>query len=272
MTLEFSDEEQEQSTTANTHRDRVFVRTGFALFAVSVVAGIAWYSGARHTGLTEGSVSAATVLSDAGAQLRAAALQQAHQEIEKGSELAVGPKAKMHDGNLCADDEEEFGGLCYAQCSALTQGAKPYRQSAWTCCSEAVCSLRHGIRGILDCCKHDVGFCSGFSVSGAQEGHEACPHTPGACLADEELFMGVCYMKCGLLTGNLYPFRVAPDGCCRSKDIHCIFEDGAKDGFDGMLITDQSLEVGGGCGDGKPGTHCSPHPPAVELTEEIEKN
>ena len=30
----------------------------------------------------------------------------------------------------------------------------------------------------------------------------ACPHKPGACLKNEELFLGVCYKQCRLLKGT----------------------------------------------------------------------
>lgn len=45
--------------------------------------------------------------------------------------------------------------------------------------------------------------------------------TPGMkCRKNEELFLGVCYKNCTLLTGGMYPIRFAPNGCC--KDYPCM--------------------------------------------------
>mmetsp|Transcript_42615 Transcript_42615/g.127365 ORF Transcript_42615/g.127365 Transcript_42615/m.127365 type:complete len:303 (+) Transcript_42615:89-997(+) len=41
--------------------------------------------------------------------------------------------------------------------------------------------------------------------------------TPGRrCRRNEELFLGVCYKNCTLLTGGLYSIRFAPNGCCKN--------------------------------------------------------
>merc|ERR1712038_1193745 len=44
------------------------------------------------------------------------------------------PKHDRHDGNRCAEGEEEFGSLCYERCSKLTLNYYPIRTSAWSCC------------------------------------------------------------------------------------------------------------------------------------------
>ena len=43
-----------------------------------------------------------------------------------------------------------------------------------------------------------------------------------SCLKDEELFAGICYMKCSLLTGGHAPHRVANAACCKTdNDFFC---------------------------------------------------
>ncbi|CAK9076386.1 unnamed protein product, partial [Durusdinium trenchii] len=42
------------------------------------------------------------------------------------------------------------------------------------------------------------------------------------CLQDEELFAGICYMKCSLLTAGKAPHRVGNNACCRNdNDFFC---------------------------------------------------
>lgn len=48
------------------------------------------------------------------------------------------PKEHMHDGNLCADDEELFASLCYKKC-ALFDKLYPIRTGAFSCCMEQPC-------------------------------------------------------------------------------------------------------------------------------------
>merc|ERR1712039_942702 len=102
-----------------------------------------------------------------------------------------------------------------------------------------------------------------------KEGNAVCPHKPGACLTDEELFGGMCYASCNLLTSGKYPHRVAAATCCKTNDASCLFADGAKDGLDGQSNTSATYNVGGGCGDGSSFTHCSPHPPQQALTDGV---
>jgi len=45
--------------------------------------------------------------------------------------------------------------------------------------------------------------------------------TPGLhCEKNEELFLGMCYKNCTLLTGGIYSIRFAPNGCC--KNLPCM--------------------------------------------------
>jgi len=119
----------------------------------------------------------------------------------------------LHDGNVCTHEEELFSGLCYRKCSLLTGGIDHVRTSPWTCCKETPCTINQ---------KLDVGLrvaCTGFAVAGDGS---SCPHLPGSCLPNEELLLGVCYKKCGLLTNHAYPHRVAPATCCKSSGVSCM--------------------------------------------------
>jgi len=104
----------------------------------------------------------------------------------------------------CEDNEEKFFHLCYRKCSLLTNGVFPVRSAPNACRKEEPSnevSIKLGF------------FCSGYWVGG--DGH--CPHTPDTCDANEERHLGLCYMKCDLLTGGEYPIRAAPNTCCRQK-------------------------------------------------------
>jgi len=105
----------------------------------------------------------------------------------------------------CRVDEEYLNLLCYRKCSLLTEGLFPIRTSPVTCCQAHPCGLFNQ--------RHDIGFCSGFSVAGGDK--KSCPHTPGDCLEDEEFFVGQCYKRCSLLTNNEFTHRVAPATCCK---------------------------------------------------------
>jgi hypothetical protein len=159
------------------------------------------------------------------------------------------PVENMQDGNLCDDDEEQTAGLCYKKCSELAPGY-PKRTSAWTCCEDP-CTWSSGW-------KHDFGVCSGFSVAGGQG--TSCPHKPGVCLANEELYMGTCYEKCRIITHGDYPTRVAAASCCQSASmIACMNPMNDH--------TSSSLNVGGGAGDGNPNTPAQSHAPMTRFAE-----
>eukprot|EP00933_Yihiella_yeosuensis_P010659 TRINITY_DN11742_c0_g1_i1.p1 TRINITY_DN11742_c0_g1~~TRINITY_DN11742_c0_g1_i1.p1 ORF type:complete len:330 (-),score=52.83 TRINITY_DN11742_c0_g1_i1:108-1013(-) len=125
------------------------------------------------------------------------------------------PKENLHDGNLCADDEEKFEDLCYKKCSILTGGTHPLRTTAFSCCqSDSLdkCDLTNQ--------KVNMKPCAGFDVSGDINGQAgACPHSKGTCLQDEELYLGTCYKKCAILTTGLYTHRAGPFTCCKAAGV-----------------------------------------------------
>uniref|UniRef100_A0A7S2NFE8 Uncharacterized protein n=1 Tax=Alexandrium andersonii TaxID=327968 RepID=A0A7S2NFE8_9DINO len=150
----------------------------------------------------------------------------------------------LHDGNLCTRDEELFGGLCYRKCSLLTGGKDAIRTSPWTCCESHPCTVNQKLS------IHAKVACTGFAVSG----DGSCPHRPGACLEDEELFLGVCYKKCALLTEKEYPYRVAPATCCEDNGLNCLdfrnsytseeFAVGGGESGPGACNSDEELSMG----------------------------
>lgn len=166
-----------------------------------------------------------------------------------GAGLPLAPMASMHDGNVCGDDEELMQGLCYKKCSTLTYGEYPVRTSAWTCCKKHPCTLLN--------LKHDMGMCSGFDVAGDLQGKKACPHLPGSCLTNEELYLGMCYKKCSILVPE-FPIRAGTGTCCKTHGLRCTLPQ--------YGMTSTEFAVGGGTGLSK----ASPkgvHLPLSELTE-----
>ncbi|CAE7812120.1 unnamed protein product [Symbiodinium sp. CCMP2456] len=163
------------------------------------------------------------------------------------AEVPQAPQENMHDGNICADDEEYFEDLCYLKCSLATKGTHPIRTSAFTCCKSEPCSF--------DNTEINMSPCDGFDVSGNVHGqHSACPHGEGTCLEDEELLLGMCYKKCSILTHGRFNHRVAATTCCSETGLACFNPMNLKTDFVGFA-------VGGGKGDGSQATPSVPHLP-----------
>jgi len=165
------------------------------------------------------------------------------------------PRVHRHDGNPCYDDEEQHAGLCYKQCSLLTLGTHPYRTSAFACCSRPPCQW--------DQTAYKMSICGGFDVSGDM-GNGICPHSPGACLANEELLNGLCYKRCSILTVGEYMFRTGPSSCCKFRsEITCTA--GAKGPGGSYVTMDTRFATGGGlCTIEMP---CAVHPPLRFMAE-----
>lgn len=166
------------------------------------------------------------------------------------------PDERKHDGNQCEDNEEILAGLCYKKCSILTNTEYPVRSTAFTCCKTLACFLQQKMGGDMPIP------CQGYDVNG----HDGCPHAPGACLEDEEFLLGLCYANCNLLTNGKYPYRVAPLTCCKVND-----EEKCLDPFNKQDISDTSnaYEIAGGGGDNDAATPGHVHPPLQFLTESM---
>ncbi|CAK0818339.1 unnamed protein product, partial [Prorocentrum cordatum] len=176
---------------------------------------------------------------------------------EEARSIPHAPAEDMHDGNVCDDDEELLAHLCYKKCSLLTHGKYPRRTSAWSCCSAGE---EGGSCGLFNQ-KLKMGICTGYDVSGDRAGN-GCPHPAGACLENEEVHLGRCFMKCSELTDGEFPVRLAAATCCRAE-VHeqwkCLDPRNVK--------TRQSYNVGGGKGDGDSRTPSGPHWPKTAWTE-----
>merc|ERR1719335_807360 len=127
------------------------------------------------------------------------------------------PNEVPNDNNECdSKTEEEYGGLCYDKCSILTNGSYPYRSNAFACCEVQSCAtniMKMKVASILPCEK------GSFDVAGDGS---SCPHPLGACLADEDTYLGACYEKCATLTNGTAPDRVGPDSCCKGTGTKCM--------------------------------------------------
>mmetsp|Transcript_48431 Transcript_48431/g.90770 ORF Transcript_48431/g.90770 Transcript_48431/m.90770 type:complete len:287 (+) Transcript_48431:71-931(+) len=154
----------------------------------------------------------------------------------------------LTDGNLCANDEELLGKLCYKKCSLLTHGEAPIRLSAFSCGKS---------RGFQDFFGAKVGTlipCEGYDVSGDEAG-EGCPHKAGTCLVNEEFSLGKCYKRCSDLTDGQFPYRTSAETCCKTKNLlECIEPSQSRFSF--------SFNVGGGNG-----PEAKSHSPDVRYTE-----
>merc|ERR1712217_813738 len=161
------------------------------------------------------------------------------------------PDINRHDGNVCADDEELLGSLCYKKCSKFDDGIYPVRTTPFSCCQSKPCGLLNQ--------KISMKLCSGYNVAG-DSNKDACPHVPGACLKNEELYMGTCFKKCSLLTNFVFPFRLAPATCCKKESkLACM----------NPLLSNTSSDfnVGGGDFYGDLTSPSQPHKPIPTLTE-----
>jgi hypothetical protein len=164
------------------------------------------------------------------------------------------PEELTHDGNVCADDEEEHGGLCYKKCHSLTDGVYPLRTTAWSCCKNRPCTFLNSKF------TNPLSPCEGYDVSGSRE-NQACPHAPGTCLVNEEFNLGMCFKRCAILTDNAFPYRSAASTCCKyNSHWACLYPRYTK--------TSSAFDVGGGAADGDEATPNSMHPPIKSLTED----
>jgi len=218
-----------------------------------------WTSGAFNTGGGKGDDDPSTP-SFAHApmkQLTEAKQKKQHHESlpeilnETGDELR--PKEHMHDGNTCEDNEEIYAGLCYNKCDILTDGLYPIRTTAFSCCRSHPCGLTN--QKLVS-----EAPCHGYDVNG----DGGCPHRPGACLTDEEMFLGLCYGKCSLLTNGTFNNRAGPATCCKEKgELNCL------NPFSGNSKLSVFFDVAGGKGDNSSATPGRVHGPLEIVTEEV---
>merc|ERR1719188_999174 len=99
---------------------------------------------------------------------------------------------QLASAGICGWNEELFMGVCYARCSALTNGSYKKRIAPNGCCKEFSLKCMVG---------SEVDFAGVFPGSGYKRGGSLgeSPHPPGLCDGNEELHAGMCFMKCSVL-------------------------------------------------------------------------
>lgn len=120
----------------------------------------------------------------------------------------------IHDvttpGRHCRKHEELFLGICYRNCSILTNNTYPIRFAPNGCCRQMPCLTPSEV---------DLqGFAPsyGYFVGGEGAGH--FPHAPGECMGNEESHLGFCYKKCSLLTNHKFNHRMGTNTCCKHNN------------------------------------------------------
>lgn len=173
-----------------------------------------------------------------------------------------------HQPGACLTNEELLLGVCYKQCSILTQGKFPYRVGAATCC------MADSLMGCFDVRKDatnsDYNTGGGLgdhdqstpneahpplanlteSVESASTSYEPPTLAPGAgghapnvstCFADEELYAGLCYKKCSLLSEGAYSIRTSSWTCCANHPCGVSNQKGSI----GTAVVCNGYDVGG---------------------------
>mmetsp|Transcript_52512 Transcript_52512/g.151328 ORF Transcript_52512/g.151328 Transcript_52512/m.151328 type:complete len:266 (+) Transcript_52512:69-866(+) len=57
---------------------------------------------------------------------------------------------------------------------------------------------------------------------GVDEGSAGALADATECRMQEELYGGLCYKKCAILTNGTFTKRVAPNGCCKEMSVKCV--------------------------------------------------
>mmetsp|Transcript_26481 Transcript_26481/g.61532 ORF Transcript_26481/g.61532 Transcript_26481/m.61532 type:complete len:291 (+) Transcript_26481:72-944(+) len=125
------------------------------------------------------------------------------------------------NSNDCFYGEEYFAGVCYKNCSVLTAGRYPIRSSPNTCCSAEPCIFPSHLSF------SGPFICTGYAV----DSKGGCPRKPGHCGKDEEMYEGMCYKPCTVLTAAAYPHRVGPMTCCKFEPPCFSFANLKSEGF-----------------------------------------
>lgn len=158
-----------------------------------------------------------------------------------GFGAASAPAAPGTSSGSCDSNEELYLGTCYKKCSIMTNGTYAKRIAPTGCCRElsAKCIL-----------SSEVDFNGIFPGQGYNvDGQNGKPHPPGICDGNEELFAGMCYKKCSILTNSEYKERSGPNTCCKASPCWNPFEVESVGG------TCSGYAVGGGV----IGDHNCPH-------------
>eukprot|EP00930_Biecheleria_cincta_P022186 TRINITY_DN16240_c0_g1_i1.p1 TRINITY_DN16240_c0_g1~~TRINITY_DN16240_c0_g1_i1.p1 ORF type:complete len:298 (+),score=43.03 TRINITY_DN16240_c0_g1_i1:83-976(+) len=142
--------------------------------------------------------------------------------------------ADLWPGWPCAIGEEILFGKCYRTCANLTDNKLPFRAGACTCCQSIDC-LNSSVPSETDCSKFNLG-------ANGLWAHE--PFLPDCPYENEELYEGLCYSKCSLLTMGKYALRTGVNTCSGDK-----------------YKSNWTVGLGFCSGFGIGGTKCMPHIP-----------
>lgn len=128
--------------------------------------------------------------------LLARMLKQEDKPLDSGHE-------DLPEGWPCKTGESLFMNMCYVDCGKATQGKFPFRDDPCTCCNSFPCDKRPGHYS-QDCVKLDKSI----------DGRDAEGPRLLNCRSEfEELYEGLCYLRCDILTAQKYPIRTGMNTC-----------------------------------------------------------
>jgi len=139
----------------------------------------------------------------------------------------------------CKDDEEIYMKHCFKKCSILTNGTKPYRSAASTCCKTTGWACISPFNADTD--PH-------FTVGGGQAGD---------CPVGWEFSSRFCFKTCSSLTAGKFGNRVSPNACCSTTGLQCLLKGNLKVSSN---FSKGSYFLSGG---GKPADGANPDTPDV---------
>mmetsp|Transcript_33669 Transcript_33669/g.85707 ORF Transcript_33669/g.85707 Transcript_33669/m.85707 type:complete len:471 (+) Transcript_33669:64-1476(+) len=171
-----------------------------------------------------------------------------------------------HGPGACLLDEEMLFGQCFGKCSILTNGSFSNRIGPWTCCSTTG-------SGCMDFRNDDTNplFNVGGGGGDGDPSTPSQPHAPStnlteagglastssapavpqgfggafgmgqACEKDEELYAGLCYKRCTIMTNGQYPIRTSTWTCCSNQP--CGFSN--QKGSVGTALVCDGFGIGG---------------------------
>ena len=133
--------------------------------------------------------------------------------------MAIGGGAAINNsphapgvGGVCNGKQDTYQGLCYPSCASLTNGQSPHRVGNFACChgSKLDCVSGHGTISTAS----SYGVSSIPSSESPIASYDELRGMDAACSEYEEKFNGMCFTKCGILTGGQKPLRTGPSSCC----------------------------------------------------------
>lgn len=115
--------------------------------------------------------------------------------------------ADLWPGWPCGPDEELYDSRCFLTCANISGGKLTFRAAPCQCCADERCLQTPAppdSKPVMDCGL----FNKAADGMGAHQ-----PLLPDCPYEDEEIFEGLCYTKCSLLTMGKYSIRTAMNTC-----------------------------------------------------------